>query len=114
LESHGKHDILKNRRSGKERVMKKSVVLLIITLLGLSISVPVIAEDRSSPGPSVQDIVEDILYIRPLGFVRVIIEAVAFGVSLPVTAPLKKVDEAKEFLIEDPYAFTFERPLGEM
>jgi hypothetical protein len=114
LESNGKHDILENRRSEKEGVMKKFVVLLIITLLGLSISVPVFAEDRSSPGPSVQDIVEDILYIRPLGFVRVIIEAVAFGVSLPVTAPLKKVDEAKEFLIEDPYSFTFERPLGEM
>jgi hypothetical protein len=44
----------------------------------------------------------------------VIIEAVAFGVSLPVTAPLKKVDAASEFLIKDPYAFHFERPLGEM
>jgi hypothetical protein len=94
--------------------MKKFVVLLIITLLALSISVPVIAEDRSSPGPSVKDAVEDILCIRPLGFIRVIIEAVAFGVSLPVTAPLKRTDEAKEFLIEDPYSFTFERPLGEM
>lgn len=94
--------------------MKKFVVLVIITLVGLSMGVPVFAEERSSPNPSAQDIVEDILYIRPLGFVRVIIEAVAFGISLPVTAPLKKVDEAKEFLIEDPYSFTFERPLGEM
>ncbi len=50
--------------------------------------------------PSVMDTVEDVLCIRPLGFVRVIIEAVAFGVSLPVTAPLKKVEEAREFLIE--------------
>jgi hypothetical protein len=60
------------------------------------------------------DILGDVLCIRPLGFVRVIIEAVAFGVSLPVTAPLKKVDEAREFLIQDPYTFTFERPLGQM
>jgi len=94
--------------------MKKFVVLMLITLLGLSISAPTLAEDRSSSGPSVQEIVEDVLCIRPLGFVRVIIEAVAFGISLPVTAPLKKVDEAKEFLIEDPYSFAFERPLGEM
>jgi hypothetical protein len=112
LENNGKHAILKSRRSEKDRVMKKFVVLLIITLLGLSISVPVIAEDRSSPSPSVKDVVEDVLWIRPLGFVRLILEAVAFGVSLPVTAPLKKVDEASDFLIKDPYSFVFERPVG--
>jgi hypothetical protein len=93
-------------------VMRKIFILFLFIILFFAGSV--FAQDRSSPGPSVQDIVEDILYIRPLGFVRVIIEAVAFGISLPVTAPLKKVDEAKEFLIEDPYSFTFERPLGEM
>jgi hypothetical protein len=43
-----------------------------------------------------------------------IIEAVAFGVSSPVTTSLKKVDAASEFLIKDPYSFHFERPLGEM
>ena len=75
--------------------------------------VPVFAADPSSNGPSVMDILEDVLWIRPLGFVRVIIETVAFGVSLPVTAPLKKVDEASEFLIKDPYSFVFERPVGE-
>ena len=93
--------------------MKKFVVLLIMILLGLSISVPAFAEDRSSPGPCVTDIVEDVLWIRPMGFVRMVLEAVAFGVSLPVTGPLKKVDEASEFLIKDPYAFVFERPVGE-
>jgi hypothetical protein len=75
---------------------------------------PVFAGDHSSNGPSVTDILGDVLCIRPLGFVRVIIEAVAFGVSLPVTAPLKKVDAASEFLIKDPYSFHFERSLGEM
>ncbi len=94
--------------------MKKFVVLLIITLLGLSISVPVFAEDRSSPSPSVKDIVEDILWIRPLGFVRLILETAAFGISYPITAPLKKVDPASEFLVKDPYSFVFERPIGEM
>ena len=65
------------------------------------------AGDRSSNGPSVTDILGDVLCIRPLGFIRMIIEAVAFGVSLPVTAPLKKVDAASEFLIKDPYSFLF-------
>jgi hypothetical protein len=94
--------------------MRKFVVLLIITLLGLSTSLPVFAEDRSSPGPSLKDIVDDVLWIRPLGFVRLILEAVAFGISLPATVPLRRVDDASEFLIKDPYAFVFERPVGEM
>jgi hypothetical protein len=109
-----KHGNLENRKSEKEKAMKKFVVLLIITLLGLSISVPVFAEDRSSTSPSVKDIVGDILWIKPLGFLRVVLEGAAYGISLPVTIPLQRKDEAREFLIEDPYSFTFERPLGEM
>ena len=93
-------------------VMGKIFILFLSIILFFN--VPVFAGDRSSNVPSVLDIVGDVLRIRPLGFVRVIIEAVAFAVSLPVTAPLKKVDAASEFLIKDPYAFHFKRPLGEM
>jgi hypothetical protein len=93
-------------------VMRKIFTMSLLIVLFFSFSA--FAEDRSSPGPSVQDIVEDILWIRPLGFLRVVLEGAAYGVSLPVTIPLQRKDEAKEFLIEDPYSFTFERPLGEM
>ena len=103
---------MKKGKNVKEMVMGKLFILFLSIFLFFP--VPVFAADQSSNGPSVMDTLEDVLYIRPLGFVRVIIEAVAFGVSLPVTAPLKQVDEAREFLIEDPYSFTFERPLGEM
>jgi hypothetical protein len=89
-------------------------IFILVLFIVLFFIGPVFAGDRSSNGPSVRDILGDILWIRPLGFARVIIEAVAFGVSLPVTAPLKKVDAASEFLIKDPYSFAFERPLGEM
>jgi len=106
-----KHGNLENRKSEKEMVMKKIFILLLF--LVLSFSAPVFAEDQSSGGPSVKDIVDDVLWIRPLGFVRLILEAVAFGVSLPATVPLGKVDEASEFLIKDPYSFVFERPVGE-
>jgi hypothetical protein len=40
--------------------------------------------------------------------------ATAYVVSLPVTIPLKKTDEAKEFLITYPYYYYFKRPLREM
>ena len=93
-------------------VMEKLFILFLVIFLFFP--VPVFAADRSSNGPSVMDILADVLCIRPLGFVRMIIEAVAFGVSLPVTAPFEKVDAASEFLIKDPYSFHFARPLGEM
>jgi len=92
--------------------MGKIIILCLFIVLFFNVSG--YAGDRSSNGPSVTDILGDVLCIRPLGFIRMIIEAVAFGVSLPVTAPLKKVDAASEFLIKDPYSFLFERPLGEM
>jgi hypothetical protein len=92
--------------------MKKTFILCLFIILFFSGSV--FAEDRSSSSPSMLDIVGDVLCIRPLGFVRVIIEAAAFGVSFPVTTRLKKVDAAREFLIKDPYSFHIERSLGEM
>jgi hypothetical protein len=92
--------------------MRKIFILfLLVALFPTSL---VFAEERSSPGPSVKDIVEDILWIRPLGFLRVVLEGAAYGISLPVTIPLQRRDEAREFLIEDPSSFAFERPLGEM
>lgn len=74
--------------------------------------------DDSLGNPSICEVVGDILVIRPLGLVRIGIEALAYGVayavSLPVTIPLEKVEAGTEFLIKDPYDFTFKRPLGEM
>ncbi|MGQ9645406.1 MAG: hypothetical protein ACUVWO_02565 [Thermodesulfobacteriota bacterium] len=92
--------------------MGKIVLLFLFFILCLSS--PGFAEDSSPKEPSLADRVGDVLCIRPLGVIRVVIEAVAYGVSLPITAPLGKADAAREFLITDPYVFTFERPLGEM
>jgi hypothetical protein len=107
-----KHGNLENGKSEKEKVMKKIFILFLFLIL--SFSAPAFAEDQSSTSPSVKDIVEDILWIKPLGFLRVVLEGAAYGISLPVTIPLQRKDEARELLIEDPYSFTFERPLGEM
>ena len=94
--------------------MKRIITLLLLSLFVFSSSPFVLAADKSSANPSAKDIVEDVLWIRPLGLIRVVFEAAAFVVALPVALPLKKVDETSEFLIKDPYAFVFERPLGEM
>jgi hypothetical protein len=94
--------------------MKRMITLLLVSLFVFSFSPSVWAADQSSGNPSAKDIVEDVLWIRPLGIMRVVLEATVFVIALPVTLSLKKVDETSEFLIKDPYTFVFERPLGEM
>ncbi len=94
--------------------MKRILTLLLLSLFVLSFSPSVWAADQPSGNPSTKDIVDDVLWIRPLGLGRLILEAAAFVIVLPVAFPFNKVNEASEFLIKDPYTFVFERPLGEM
>ena len=94
--------------------MKKIITVLLFFLFVLSFNVSARAADQSSGNPSTVDIVEDVLWIRPLGFGKLILKAAAFVVVLPVALPLNKVNEVTEFLIKDPYTFAVERPLGEM
>ena len=56
----------------------------------------------------------DVLWIRPLGILGLALGEVAYVISLPVTIPLNKKNEAKEILIDDPYTYYLARPLGEM
>ena len=94
--------------------MKRIIILLIISFFLLSFNLLVFAEDNSSANPSVGEVVGDILWIRPLGVVGTVMGATAYVISLPVTAPLKKTDEAKKVLITEPYNYYFKRPIGEM
>ncbi len=68
----------------------------------------------SAPAPSTGAIVSDMLLLRPLGFVGTVLGGAAFVVSLPVTLATKKVDRAEKLLVQEPYDYTFERPLGQM
>lgn len=94
--------------------MKRTIAFIMVSFFVLLFSTLGFAYDNSLGEPSVGDIVGDVLWIRPLGFIGTAFEAIAFVVSLPVTIPLKKTNEAKEFLIEDSHHFYFKRPLGEM
>jgi hypothetical protein len=80
----------------------------------LSFNLLVFAEDNSSKDPSIGEVLGDILWIRPLGVIGTLMGATAYVISLPVTAPLKKTNEASQILIKDPYNYYFKRPLGEI
>ena len=94
--------------------MKRTIILIMISFFVLSAYAPGFASDNSSESPSVPDIVGDVLWIRPWGFIATGLQAIAYVISLPVTTHLNKTKEAEEFLIQDPYNFYFKRPLGEM
>jgi hypothetical protein len=94
--------------------MKKIVILMTASCFVLLCSLLAFAEDGSSKNPSTGEIVGDVLWIRPLGVIGTALGYTAYVISYPVTAALKKTDEAKEILITDPCNYYLKRPLGEL
>jgi len=93
--------------------MKKIRMFLIVLLVVISYSQPLwAAEDEYSEAPAPWEIVGDILWLRPIGFIGTVISGAAYAVSLPVTIPNKESQETMSSLFKDYSYFTFERPLG--
>jgi len=93
--------------------MKRMLAFLMVFSLVFSLNGLLFAEDDSGD-LSAPEVVGDFLWVRPLGIMHIALGATAFVVSLPVTIPFKKTDEAKEFLITYPYYYFIKRPLREM
>ena len=94
--------------------MKRMVTFLMVSFFMLSFNAFVFATDEPAGDLSTPEVVGDLLWVRPLGCLHVGLGAMAYVISLPVTVPLNKEDEAKEFLITYPYYYYFKRPLREM
>ena len=93
--------------------MKKMITFLMVSFFVWSFSTPLFADDNSFGKPSTKAILEDVLCYRPVGFIEIAFNSLFFVISLPVTIPLKRTDEAKEWLIKGTYNFYFNRRLGE-
>ncbi len=94
--------------------MKGMVVFLLIFPMVLVFNGLLFAEENSSGDLTIPEVVGDVLWVRPLGVMHIAMGATAFVISLPVTLPLKKANEAKEFLITYPVYYFLKRPLREM
>ena len=93
--------------------MNRMITVLMVFSFVFSFNGLLFANDNSSAKPSTKDILGDVLCIRPLGALEIAFNSLFFVISLPVTIPLKKTNEAEEFLIKEPYNFYFNRGLGE-
>jgi len=95
--------------------MKKITSIFAVALLILAFnSISLASTQGSSSTPSAGAVVSDVLVLRPLGFAGTILGGAAFVVSLPVTLATHKVDRVEKLLVQEPYDYTFERPLGQM
>ncbi len=61
-----------------------------------------------------EEMVLDLILLRPAGFIGMVLGLGAFVVSLPFTIPAKQVEEAGQKFVADPAKYTFARPLGRM
>jgi len=93
--------------------MRRIITFLIVSSFVLFFNGLVFANDNSLGKPSVGDVLGDVLCIRPLGTIEIAFNSLFFVISLPVTIPLKKTNEAEAFFIKGPYNFYFNRKLGE-
>jgi hypothetical protein len=94
--------------------MKRRMTFLMVFFFVLSINGFVLAKDELVGDLSMPEVIGDLLWVRPLGMMHVGLGAMFYVISLPVTLPLMKEDEAREFLITYPYDYFFKRPLREM
>ncbi len=93
--------------------MKRAALFCTIFSLMFCFGVAAFAQDYPREKPTVTDVAWDVLWMRPLGVLGLALGEVAYVITLPVTIPLKKTEEAKEVLIDDPYTYYLTRPLGE-
>jgi len=90
------------------------MIFLMVSFFVLSFNAFVSAQDESAGDLSTPEVIGDLLWVRPIGIMKVGLGAMFYVISLPVTLPLKKADEAKEFLLTYPYYYYIKRPLREM
>ena len=65
-----------------------------------------------SKEPKAEEMLIDIILLRPLGLAATALGAAAYVISLPISLPTKSAKTAGQKLVVDPAKYTFTRPLG--
>ena len=97
------------------RIAKQFMVLLVVfSLTAIPFAGAVHADVKESAKEvSAGSMMADAVFLRPVGLVACAVGLCAFVVAVPFAAMGDNVDDAKRELVEKPFRFTFQRPLGE-
>ncbi len=96
------------------RILKRVIVLLTALALVVVPCMTCLAQGLEDDDDIIAGkMTADALIVRPLGICATIIGGAVFIVSLPFSALGGNVKSAGKFLVEDPFIFTFNRPLGD-
>ena len=90
--------------------MKKILSILLVTIMIFS-ATPAFA---ASSDIDSTDVILDALLLRPLGLVSTAFGSVFFVATLPISAITSSIGTTYEVLVEDPFVYTFRRPLGQI
>ena len=88
--------------------MTKIIAFSMMIIMILS-SAAAFAEDTHKQ----EEIIADVIAVRPLGLVTLTIGAAFFIVALPIGVISGSTDKAAKVLVADPFNYTFTRPLGD-
>ena len=89
--------------------MKKFTVILLTAVIVLMSSMAFAAGSDDS-----SEVLADIIFLRPLGFVATVLGTAMYLVALPTASATDSVEHVKETLVTKPYNYTFKRPVGEI
>jgi hypothetical protein len=92
------------------------VVLLVSTFIASFMPIsPVCASNIDEPFEGTAGAMAfDVILMRPVGLAATIVGTAVFIVSLPFSALGGNQEAAAEKLINEPFFFTFQRPLGQL
>ena len=63
--------------------------------------------------PTGEAMAGDLIFVRPLGFVSLVLGTAGFIIALPFTIPSGSVGSSAKVFIMEPAQYTFTRPLGQ-
>ncbi|RJQ50472.1 MAG: hypothetical protein C4526_11800 [Nitrospiraceae bacterium] len=88
----------------------KKVFIILLTVVFAFTSTAVFAKEK----PEAEEIIADLIFLRPLGLISFVFGTSVFIVSLPLAAVTKSTKQTGEVLVKDTFNYTFKRPIGEM
>src|SRR4030042_6448386 len=87
--------------------MKRLFIILVAAIVLLTSTIAFAGSGKD------ENIVADVLVIRPVGLAAIVAGTAIFLVSLPVALITKDVSTTAKQLVLNPFDYTFERPLGD-